>query len=85
MENNDVFVVTNVEYGWDCVCGVYSSFEKVKNFFLEVYENDTDENDENDDGEPISMFDQINNSTNADDLDNLLSDSSFVVHIKTIK
>ena len=25
----DVFVVTNPENGWDCVCGVYTTYERI--------------------------------------------------------
>lgn len=32
----NVFVVTNVEFGWDCVCGVFLSFESLKDYFIRV-------------------------------------------------
>ena len=37
-----VYVVTNVEMGWDCVCGVFSTVEGLAGFFAP--EDDWDEN-----------------------------------------
>lgn len=31
-----VYVVTNVEAGWDCVCGVFSSAEELADYFTSL-------------------------------------------------
>lgn len=42
-----VYVVTNPENGWDCVCGVFSSEENLAEYFnerqLAYYDEDGDE------------------------------------------
>jgi len=43
----EVYVITNPENGWDCVCGVYSTLEKVIEFLneqeIEYFDEDSDE------------------------------------------
>ena len=31
----NIYVVTNVEMGWDCVCGVFSTLDKLIKYFME--------------------------------------------------
>jgi len=35
-----VYVVTNVEMGWDCVCGVFSSIKSLAQYFFEDIEDE---------------------------------------------
>lgn len=76
MENNKVFVVIDLEAGWDCVRGVYSSFESLRDFFLSIYE----------DGENEEDLIAVQNSEILDDLEDFVNDASpFVIHKETIK
>ena len=34
--NQKVFVITNPELGWDCVCGVFSTREKALDYLEEI-------------------------------------------------
>ena len=34
--NQEVFVITNHELGWDCVCGVFSTREKALDYLKEI-------------------------------------------------
>jgi hypothetical protein len=38
----EVYVVTNPESGWDCVCGVFLSFESLRDYFMEMLEVEDD-------------------------------------------
>lgn len=35
--DNYIYIITNVEMGWDCVCGAYFSKESVLDYFSEIY------------------------------------------------
>lgn len=34
--NQEVFVITNPQHGWDCVCGVFSTREKAFEYLKEI-------------------------------------------------
>lgn len=38
----EVYVVTIPEFGWDCVCGVFLSFESLRDYFMEMLEVEDD-------------------------------------------
>lgn len=68
-----VYVVTNVEAGWDCVRGVYSTYESLLDYFLERYEDDKD-------------GDGITENTTLDKLEDFLqkNDSRNIIHYKRL-
>lgn len=72
-----VYVVTNVEAGWDCVRGVYSTYESLLEYFLEIYEDDED--DEDSDG--------ITENTTLDELEDFLChiDSRSIIHYEYLR
>lgn len=39
MIGTEVFIVTNPELGWDCVCGVFATQESLDNFFEDFSED----------------------------------------------
>jgi len=68
-----VYVVTNVEAGWDCVRGVYSSYESLLDYFLERYEDDED-------------GDGITENTTLDELENFLQKNNTrnIIHCERL-
>ena len=70
-----VYVVTNPELGWDCVCGVYKSLDSVKRFFIP--EEDMEEHiDSSGDLKESSAF----FSMSSEDLQAWVSSTEYVVH-----
>lgn len=69
----EVYVVTNVEMGWDNVCGVFSSLESLKDFFAGRMES-IEEIDEN----------GLLGTISLDDLQELIQDSAYIIHEKDL-
>ena len=38
----EVYVVTNVDLGWDCVCGVFLTLDSLKEFFMAYFDVEDD-------------------------------------------
>ena len=70
-----VYVVTNVEDGWDCVHGVFVNLDQLKEFFEEVFDMS---NIDLEDG----LYNNLNHITTIDELEEFILDSSFVIHEK---
>lgn len=68
----DCYVITNVEMGWDCVCGVYETIEGVVGCF-EEFDNE--------------YFDQIEELTDEEEIIRGLHDlfDVYVIHKQTIQ
>ena len=77
-----VYVITNPENGWDCVCGVYSTPEKVIEFLngqdLEYFDEDSSEFG----GRLIKDF----TGMSIDEMDEFLVDNdiSLIIHTEIL-
>jgi hypothetical protein len=68
----EVYVVTNVEAGWDCVCGVYSSLMGLKEFFADRMES-------------ISRLSEEElDKMSLDGLEEMVEGSAYIIHCETL-
>jgi len=44
--NQEVFVITNPQHGWDCVCGVFSTREKANEYLKFIYDQNSGDMEE---------------------------------------
>lgn len=73
-----VYVVTNVEAGWDCVYGVFKSFNSLKEFFRNYYEflEDKEEN---------YYFESLTEENFEEYVSNSPRTEMFIIHKETIQ
>jgi len=75
-----VYVVTNVEAGWDCVMGVFASLESLLDYFIDcgrscyMRYNDDDE-----------LYFPINKDTTLDELEDYVQEGPHVIREETIR
>lgn len=67
-----VYVVTNVEMGWDCVCGVYSSLRSLQEFFAERMEVISE------------LSEEELNKMSLDSLEEIIQGSAYIIHYETL-
>lgn len=70
-----VYVVTNVEAGWNCVCGVFVDINELKEFFEERLNVP---NIDAEDG-PYTSLDHIQTT---DELQGFIQYTSYIIHEK---
>jgi len=67
-----VYVVTNPENGWDCVCGVFGSAIALKEFFAERIES------------MYELSEEELELMSLDNLEEIIQNFSYIIHDQTL-
>ena len=68
-----VYVVTNVEDGWDCVHGVFDGLEQLKKYFEEGLDMS---NIDLEDG----LYTSLDHITTINELEEFIQNTSYIIH-----